>query len=184
MSDFALNTYANGDTNYVAKLNADNGALVAAVGNLQDQAAGSTTGFASAAILLAQLFGSMPSLVGYDSYGCTGSGAILTVAPGVAWKPSTSSLVQLGASALIDFTGQAAATYYVAIDSAGAPSRVSSTTEAFFSVVWTGTAFGAITRLAQCFMTAAEQQALLHSTALSLDFSTLLARLEHIEGLL
>jgi hypothetical protein len=61
---------------------------------------------------------------------------------------------------------------------------VTSSTEAFFSVVWDGAAFGTITRLAKCFMTASEEQALLHSTTLSLDFATLLARLEHIESLL
>lgn len=184
MSDFTLPTFANGDADYVAKLNSLSGLTQTAVQNLQAQQGGINSGNISAQNFLQALFGDDPCLVGYDSYKCTGSGAILTVATGTAWKPSTATIVVLAASAMIDFTGQSAATYYIAIDSAGNPSRVASSSEAFFSVVWTGTAFGTITRLAKCFMTAAEEQALLHSTVLSMDFATLMARLEYIEGLL
>jgi hypothetical protein len=177
-----LSDFVDHDVDYIGKHNANNAELRAKVDPLLAQQGGGGSGQISALFFLMALFGEDPALVGYDSYKCTGALALLTVDPGTAWKPSTASVVQSPLPVTIDFTGQSAATYYIAIDAAGGPSRSSSATEAYYSVVWTGTAFGAITRLANCFMIASEEQALLHSTADSADYATLLARLEADEA--
>jgi hypothetical protein len=138
-----LSTYAVGDTNYVGKMNADNIAIAAAVNALSGGSG------ASIGNLLAAMFGGVTALIGAGSYVPTGSGTTLTVAAGYAYLPASSNVVSSLTPTTIDFTGFGAATYYINVDATG--NVTASATQGagtLFSVVWTGSAFGAITRVA------------------------------------
>lgn len=178
-----LQDFASGDTNYVAKMNSNNGVLESAIDALQAATTGSAGSTSTLPSAYSALFGSTVALIGASSYACTDGGSgNLSVAAGYCYRPTLGVLSKL-TSSTISFTGQAAATYYVVIDSSGEPTRETSSTEAIYSVVWTGTAFGAITRLAAIAWGAADWTAAQSSTALSATYTTLDARLEAVEGL-
>lgn len=175
-----MQVLANGDTNYVAKINGNDANTESAVNALEANFASivaSTTAGSGAAF--AAIFGATPAVINAASYGCTGSGTDLTVAAGFAWKPISGVVVRNVAPVTLSFTGLTAATYYVSIDAAGSPSKsVTAGTEDFFSVVWTGSAFGTITRLAAIVGGALDDIAAQVSTALAGTYTTLDARLE------
>jgi hypothetical protein len=142
-----LSTYAQGDVNYISKMNSDNTAIAGAVNALQSiVGAGGATSIGN---LLTAMFGSVTALIGAGSYVPTGSGTNLTVAPGLAYLPSSSNVVQSLTPIVIAFAGFGAATYYINVDATG--NVIASATPgagSLYSVVWTGSAFGAITRMA------------------------------------
>mgnify|MGYP001573612140 CR=1 FL=1 len=140
-----LQDFASGDTNYVLKLNANNALLEAFLTNLEAMGAGSGVGSVGAAFRA--LFGESASLIGSPSYLPVGSGANLTVAAGYCWRPTLDAVVSKITATVLNFTGVSAATWYITADATGTPIRTSSPTEAAYSVVWDGAAFGAITRL-------------------------------------
>jgi hypothetical protein len=173
-----LSRFTNGDTNYVAKLNSDSVTLEGAVVSLETQlqaAAGASVSVGSA---LQALLGEQAAVVGDASYVPTPSGTDLHVAPGFFWRPSSATLSSTAGTTVLPFAGLAAATYYVQVDSIGSVTRSSTSTEAAYSVVWTGSAFGAITRTANVTWGAADWLASQTSTALGASYTSLVARLE------
>lgn len=170
--------FANGDTNYISKLNGNFTTLAALLDGLNNLMAGQVAAAQGPGAAYTALFGATVAVIGASSYGTTGSGANLTVDAGFAWKPSLSTVVSNAVADVIDFTGQAAATYYVQVDATGAPTRSASSTEALYSVVWTGSAFGTITKLATTVWGAADDVAAQVSTALAATYGSLDARLE------
>lgn len=175
-----LQRYAQGDTNYVEKLNSNADALEADAASVRQSLAAGFGAAVSLGAAFPALFGTSPAVIGSTSYACTGVGTILTVQAGYAWLPAAAAVVSRGTSGTLDFNGLAAATYYVSADATGAPVRNTAPTDALYSVVWTGSAFGAITRTAQIVWGAADQIAAQDSTAMGATYKTLDAILEAI----
>lgn len=175
-----LNRFSNGDTNYVTKHNANADALEAETASIRSSLAASMGAAVSIGAAFPALFGTSPAVVGANSYKCTGSGTILTVQAGYAWLPAAAMVVSRLTSATLDFSGLAAATYYVSADATGTPVRNTSATDALYSVVWTGAAFGAITRTAKIVWGAADQDAAQSNAAMGATYESLDAALEAI----
>lgn len=145
----SLPSYANGDTDYVAKLNNTNDIVEQAVNSLEAQMTAQAGASVSVGSAMPALFGNSVACIGTTSYVPTGSGTTLTVSSGYAWLPIEAVAVKKTSSTSISFSGLSAGTYYVLIDSTGQPSRsATSTAYALWSVVWSGSAFGAIARVA------------------------------------
>lgn len=173
-----VQTFANGDTDYVSKLNNNFGNTKVAVEALQALAAGAAAASLDPGAFYSSLFGTGVCLIGSASYAAAGAGSDLTVQAGFAWKTSLQTVVRALSSSVVSFAGQPAATYYVQIDASGVPSRSAVSTEALYSVVWTGSAFGTITRTANVFWNVTDMIASLASVALVATYTTLDARLE------
>ena len=179
-----LQDFAAGDTNYVAKLNSNNDVLESSVGALQATVTGAASSTLSLTAAYAALFGSSVALIGAGSYEPSGSGSDLTVQDGFVYLPSTGAVVRKATSTTISFSGQPADTYYIVVDANGEPSRTDDATGAIYSVVWNGSAFGTITRLAAVVWGAEDWVAAQTSSALGDTFDSLDGRLEAIEALL
>lgn len=168
----------SGMTSYVAAHQSNYTAIKTAVDALDALLGGSMGAAISTASALEALFGPSVALIGDASYLCHGSGTTLTVDGGYCWLPTDTLVVNNAGPVTISFSGLSAATYYILVDSSGAPTRVTSGTGAIYSVVWTGSAFGAITRTAALVWSYAEWVAAQTSTALAASYATLDARLE------
>lgn len=142
-----LQRFEAGDTNYVAKLDTNCDTLEAAINALQT-ALGTLGGGGATGQFLNALFGSSTAFIGDTSYTEGTSGAIITISGGYAWRPDLGNVLSKTGSTAIDFTGQSAATYYIVLGADGTPARSTSSSFAMYSVVWTGSAFGTITRIA------------------------------------
>jgi hypothetical protein len=179
-----IQLFANADTGYVSKLNNNFANVKAAVEALQGNSAAALGTILSTGASFAALFGTAYTLIGSASCLCHGSGATLTVDAGYFWNPVTSTMANHSSSTL-DFTGLAAATYYVTIDDTGAAARSAALdANTVYSVVWSGAAFGAITRVAPVFMFGAGDSAAVQvSTAMATSYDTVDARFEAIEVL-
>ncbi len=180
MSSITLNTYDNGDTNYVAKMNNDNSTLQTTINNLLTSIEGSGSP-ASLGTLLLALFGFSSSVIGNTSYSGTESGTNFLVGVGYAWKPSTVSLVQNQAVATLAFSGKGAGTYYITPDNTGNPTIQTIVQDALYEIVWSGTSFTSATLLSSVFMSAIDEGALLTSTTNATTYPTVVARFEAIE---
>ena len=174
----SLQRFTNGDTNYVAKHNANAESLEAELTALRSLLGASFGGAVSIGAALQALLGSTVAVIGADSYRVTGSGATLTVASGWCWRPSLGLVLSSAAPVTLSFSGQPAGTYYLQADSNGTPTRSTSATEALYQLVWSGSTFTAITRLAKVIWGAADQIAAQASAALGQTFDSLDARLE------
>ncbi len=174
----SLQRFTNGDTNYVAKHNANADSLETELASLRSLLGASFGGAVSIGAALQALLGSAVAVIGADSYRVTGSGSTLTVAAGWCWRPSLGLVLANAASVTLSFSGQPAGTYYLQADSNGTPTRSTSATEALYKIVWSGSAFTAITRLAKVIWGAADQLAAQASAALGQTFDSLDARLE------
>jgi len=178
----SLQRFAIGDTNYIGKHNSNADAIEAAIQSIDSMLAASTgTGAASITTAYAALFGPTVAVIGASSYACSGSGSTLTVQGGFCWRPTLLQVLNKAASTTLSFSGLAAATYYIVVDATGAPLRTADSTEAIYSVVWTGSAFGAITLLVNIAWGESEWLAAQQSAALSANYQTLDARLEEGE---
>lgn len=173
-----LAQFANGDTNYVTKLNGNFNTLAALLDAVNNLLAGQVASAQGPGSAFTALFGSSVAVIGASSYATTGAGSNLTVGSGFAWIPSLSTVVSNVSADVLSFTGQAAATYYVQVDATGTPTRSDSSSGALYSVVWDGSAFGTITRLASIVWGAADDVAAQVSAALGASYTTLDARLE------
>lgn len=142
----ALSRFANGDTNYIGKHNGNADTLEGAVNALQSQV-GSQISSLTAGNAAEASFGAQNTLIGEGSYAPSGAGTDLTVAAGYFWHFGTQSVRRKLTSTVLSFSGLTAATYYVVVDALGEPARSDSATDACYSVVWDGAAFGAVTRL-------------------------------------
>lgn len=176
-----LMEFSNGMTNYVAAHNSNYQNIKAAIDALQAGQQAQTAAGINPANAFAALFGSALAVIGAGSYKCTGSGSTLTVAPGFAWIPVGTSVVSMTAAAPLSFAGLDAGTYYVDVSTAGTPSRAAASgANSLYSVVWTGAAFGTITRLAAVVWGAADQIAAQSNAAMGATYETLDAILEAI----
>lgn len=176
----SLQRFASGDTNYIPKHNQNADALEAEAASVRQSLSAGLGAAVSLGSALQALFGASPSVIGANSYKCLGSGTLLTVLSGYAWLPVAGVVVSRGSSGSLNFAGLAAATYYVSADATGTPVRNDGPIDALYSVVWTGSAFGAITRLASIVWGAADQTAAQSNTVLGETFESLDAILEVI----
>ena len=176
-----LQRFANGDTDYVDKHNSNAGAIEAALAGVTAQLGGAMGASISVGEAFVALFGPTPAVVSATSYQCSGASSTLTVQPGYAWRPDTGLLTRLLAAASVTFAGASAATYYIRATTTGAPERTTNATGALYSVVWNGSAFGAITRLANIIWGAADWVLARSSAAYATEYDTLDARLEATE---
>ena len=176
--------FANGDTDYVSKLNNNFGNTKVAVEALQAITEAAIAESLSPGSAFVGMFGAAGcTLLGDGSYLPSGASTTLTVAAGYAWIASLQTVVSKINSTALSFSGQAAATYYVVLDASGVPSRSASSTNSIYSVEWTGSAFGAIAQTASQYWTAAEMLSAMTSTALAASYDTLDERLEAGEEL-
>lgn len=173
-----LQRFANGDTNYVAKHNQNAGTIEGAIANLDAQVLAAAGAAVSAGSAFEALFGDLAAVVGKASYLPTTDGTDLEVAPGYYWRPSTATLTMTVGTTVLPFSGVAAGTYYLQVDATGTVTRSNEISEAVYSVAWTGSAFGTITRLAKIVFGAADWIAAQDSAALDDTFDALDDRLE------
>jgi len=180
-----LNTFASGDVDYIAKLNANVAALEQAINALQQQAGAGGAGSAiSAGFFLDALFNHADALIGVSSYKPTQSSTGLTVAPGAMYLADVQTVVQSFGSITLNFTGAVPGFYYVVIDGVGSPTRRDTRVAGtVYSVDWRGNGFyGTPVLLAPIFYDTAEAEASRHSAHLpSANFGTLDLRLEKTE---
>jgi hypothetical protein len=177
-----LQTFANGDANYIPKHNQNYAAIASAVAGLDAQIQAAAGAAVSEGSAFSALFGIQPAIVGALSYLPTVAGTDLSVASGYFWRPSTSTLSRKVGTTVLAFAGVAAGTYYLQVDASGAVTRSVSSSEAVYSVVWSGSAFGTITRLAVIVFGAADWLAAQTSTAMSATYTSLDARFEAVES--
>jgi hypothetical protein len=174
-----LQRFANGDTNYIAKHNSNAGVLEATL-NALDAIISGVTGAGALTIASAYeaLFGTTVALIGSTSYTQSTASTNLTITSGYCWKQSVLQIVKSVSSTVLPFSGVAAGTYYIEIDASGAPTRVSSSTEPVYTVVWSGSSFTSVTRNAPIVWAAADWIAAQTSAALAASYDSLDARLE------
>lgn len=154
-----LRTFASGDTDYIAKLNANSSAIKAAIDALQAQVAalsangGGEGGGASLGLLMMALFNNADALIGPMAYQPTLVGSTATIAPGAMYRASSTAVVASLAAVNIGFGGLPAQLYYIVVDSVGQPSRSPDIVPGTaYMVEWSGTAFvGEPERIAPAF---------------------------------
>ncbi|MGH7343290.1 MAG: hypothetical protein ACREK4_00125 [Candidatus Rokuibacteriota bacterium] len=136
------------DTNYLGKHNANYAIIEDAINALQSQVVSSLGPFLTGANGFEAAFGDVNTLINDASYVPQPSGTNLSVSAGYFWHKATATIRKSASVTVLAFAGDPAATYYLVIDSTGAPTKSATSTDAAYSVVWDGAAFGAITRLA------------------------------------
>jgi Fe2+ transport system protein FeoA len=173
-----------GSTDYIERINGNNAVIVSNINSLLGLQTSQLTNGVSFYLLLGALFGNTVAVrVGLASYAITPSGSTIAVTAGAVWKPSLQQLVASSSPVTLDFSGQQAGTHYIVADAGGIPMIVDSSADSMYSVVWTGSGFGTITENSSVLLSAADQAGALKSTRYG-QFSTLNARLTHIESLL
>lgn len=173
-----LLTFANGDTDYIQKHNANYSNIQSAINALEALAGAAASTAANPGGFLSALFGSSVALIGSGSYAQGTSGTSLTFTSGFCWRPTLPAVVSKSSSSTVAFSGVTAGTYFIVVDASGAPTRTSDATDAIYSVVWSGTGFTTITKLAPIVWAAADWIAAQTSTALAATYTTLDGRLE------
>ncbi len=176
-----LSVFATGDLNYVAKMDSDNLLIAAAINTLQAAVASSSV---SSGPFLTALLGVQTAFIGSTSYTHSETGTTMTLSAGWAWRPDIGQVVSKGVTSPLNFSGQSAGTYYIPLDAAGSPSISPTLTTPLYSVVWTGSAFGTITRMAPTVWNFEDWTLAQTSTALTKTFISLVARFEYDETLL
>jgi hypothetical protein len=177
-----LQLFATGDTDYIAKLNSNMQVLEDIINAIQTSQGGAG-GAVTVGSFFTALFEEQTALIGMTSYVPTVSAVdptILIVAAGTAYKGSTQAVVT-GIETPINFAGQGPGTYYIVPDSVGAPLRTTDPLDAVYNVAWSGSAFGAIVRMAKVLYTVVEEDDARKSTVLNLGFASLDLRLEAAE---
>jgi hypothetical protein len=148
----SLPRFANGDTDYVAKLNQSASTIESAISSIESQLTGAASATVSFGAAMPALFGPSTAVL-QPGLVATGASTTLTVTSGYAWLPS-SLLVVSSSGASLSFSGLGAATYYVDIDTSGVLTRVASSgANTLWSVGWNGTAFTTIARVAPVIFT-------------------------------
>lgn len=135
------------DPAYVGKHNANYANIQSAINALQSQVAGAIGSLITGGGDAEAMFGAQSTLVNEGSYLPSVAGTDLNVAAGYFWHFPTATVRRKLAATTLPFVGESANTYYIVVDAAGEPTKTTSATGACYSVVWTGSAFGAITRL-------------------------------------
>lgn len=142
-----LQDFANGDTDYVSKLNSNNTTLENAVGGLQTAIAGGMGAAISVGTLYQAMFGTSTARIGAGSAVASISGQTVPVTAGYVWL-ATSGVVVTTAGATLDLTGQPDDDYYIKVDVTGTPSFSTISTEALWSLNKAGTTLSALAQVA------------------------------------
>jgi len=192
-----LQTYASGDTDYIAKLNSNASIIQAAINALQaaSAAAGGPSPVVSAGLFMSALFNGEDCLIGTNSYVPELGATSLEVATGSMYMSANQSVVMSLIPYTISFLAQVAGTYYIVIDATGVPALGAFGGGAAWKVVWSGSAFiGEPERVCNCFYDANEATASREHTAVDyesppasppetiIQYRTLDDRLEAIEA--
>jgi hypothetical protein len=166
-----LRAFASGDTDYIARLNANNATLKAAIDALQAQIAAATEagGAISAGLMINALFNNADALIGPGAYEPSLSGATATIAEGAMYLVEPNVVVSSLFPVDLNFGGQSANTYYIVVGASGIPTfETSADPGAAYSVEWSGVAFvGDPVREAPAFFDTNEAAAARISTALT-----------------
>lgn len=180
-----LQTFASGDTDYIAKLNANVAALENAITGLQVQVGSVSGGSAlSAGMFLDAVFNRANALIGPTSYFPTKSATTITIAPGAAYLAASQTVVSSFNNVPLSFVGQPAGTHYISVDSTGQPARYDTQQNgAVYSVYWSGSSLGTITYIMPIFYDTKEASASRKSTVMARDYVDLDSRFEPVESL-
>lgn len=144
-----LPTYANGDTDYVSKMNQTNDTVANQLNALESQLSSALGASVSVGSMTVAMLGSAVACIGTGSYEASGASSTLNVTSGYAWIPASAIVVQKTTSSTISFSGAAAATYYIDVDGSGNLSRVSTQGDnSLWAVTWSGSAFTGMYRVA------------------------------------
>jgi len=142
----------SGEVAYIAKHNANIETLESSINTMQgtvdtlQSSAGSPTNLFN---IGKAMFGpTAVALIGETSFASSTSGTNLTLQPGFYWNASSAQMAYKGTTTVIPFSGAAAGTYYVRMGVDGIPYRDTSSAAALYSIVWSGTAFTTVTKLA------------------------------------
>ena len=171
------------DTAYINKHNVNYASIKNAIETIQASMGNTTQANLTAPLGFEAAFGNGVALIGVVSYAQSTAGTEMTITSGYAWIKTIRAVVNKTTSTVLAFVGRAAATYYVHLDSAGVPFIDTTNTDTLYSVVWSGTAFGTITRVATIVWGASDWIASQTSAALGATYTTLDARLEAGEAL-
>jgi len=144
-----LQDFSNGDTDYIARHNANNAVLNAAVSALQ-AAAGASASYANLPHLYAALFGNgpTPNFIDENGFQATIIGQTVSVTAGYVYMPSLLSVCYNSATVAVDLAGLSNGTYYIVMDVNGIPTYNITGIDGIYSVVKTGTSLGSLTTLA------------------------------------
>ena len=176
-----LREFASGDTDYIAKMNANVSTLENFLNQLETQVASiAGTNQLSVGMFFDALFNHADALIGPGAYQPVASGTTLNVAPGGAFLQEDQTVVSSFVTTPLGFTGAATDTYYIVVTTSGAPTKnTDQLPGSMYSVYWNGSSLSAITRLVPVFYDTAEAEASRDRTAISATkFTTLDARLE------
>jgi hypothetical protein len=196
-SQISLQNFATGDTDYISKLNTNNGAIQSAINLILglQQTLGNTA--VSAATFFPALFGTSsvvfigamspgnPTFLNYQAVTDPGGLPLFIVYPGYAWSPSTASIVKCTAINRIAYPS-AVGDYYIVLDASGNPFISTSSAGAIysFSMITQGDGSlipASLIRVGLYFPCATDETASLTSDTNSKTFTTLDDRLEYIE---
>ena len=141
-----------GETAYIPKHNANIETLEAAINVMSGTVDTLSSAAASPTNLFnigKAMFGPIAvALVGETSFASSTSGTNLTLQPGFFWSASAAQMAYKSTTTVIPFSGAAAGTYYIRMGIDGIPYRDTSSAAALYSVVWSGTAFTSVNKLA------------------------------------
>jgi hypothetical protein len=176
-----LREFASGDTDYIAKMNANVATLENFLSQLETQVAAiAGTNQLSVGMFFDSLFNHADALIGPGSYLPTPSGTTLNIAAGGAFLQEEQTVVSSFITTPLGFIGVAVGTWYIVVTTSGAPTKnEEQLSGSMYSVYWNGSSFSAITRLVPVFYDTVEAEASRDRTSISaVKFTTLDARLE------
>ena len=172
----------SGETAYIAKHNGNYSIIQQAINSLTSALSNGVSAGAAVPTGLEAIFGTVTGILGQGGLAESTSGTTLTIQPGYAWIASTKTVLKVGSAVGLNFSGQAAATYYVKLDGTGTPYfDTTSSSDALYSVVWSGTAFTSVTALVSDIWGYSEMYQMLVSAAWNVTYASLKARFEAIE---
>lgn len=173
------------DTGYIGKHNANYAAIKQAIDNLQLALGNTSQANLTAPLGFEAAFGNITTLIGDSSFVASIAGsATLNLSAGYCWDITLRAVMSSNVVQSLIFTGaDSAGTYYIHLNSIGAPYKDATATNAIYSVIWSGTALTSLTLLVPHVWSFAEWIAAKVSTALGTSYPTLDARLEAVETL-
>lgn len=141
-----------GETAYISKHNANYDTLENTLNTLSgtvDTLSGAAASPTNLFNIGKAMFGPIAvALIGETSFASSTSGTNLTLQPGFFWSASAAQMAYKPTTTVIPFSGAAAGTYYIRMGVDGIPYRDTSSAAALYSVVWSGTVFTTVTKLA------------------------------------
>lgn len=175
----SLLDFANGDLDYVAKLNNNFDSIEAALAGVESMISGTVQAQLTAPNAFEAIFGTANSaIIGASSYVAAISSTNITVTAGYAWRVETKAVVKNASSQTVAFSGATAGTYYIYVGDDGVCSRGTSSGYAFYSVYWSGSALSDLTRIVKIAWADYDWQLGQVSTALAATYTKLDDRLE------